>query len=189
MHHCYLCGTRQSGVVLALESGGLLNSTYVLYSSDHGFHMGHMRLGYGKNHHYEFDARVPFLIRGPGIVAGSTPRWLTGNVDIAPTFLELAGWRSAKGERAPPQMDGRSFAPLIMGTRAVAVAAPPWPSSSTTNSSRGDVSLLARPAVVNRSEFLVEFTGLLAWPKSYGPDGSCGAGSGYGKCVTSRALD
>lgn len=53
--------------------------------SDHGFHLGHMRLGYGKRHHYEFDARVPFLIRGPGITPGSQPQWLVGNVDFAPT--------------------------------------------------------------------------------------------------------
>ena len=44
-----------------------------------------MRLGYGKRHHYEFDTRVPFLIRGPGITPGSQPQWLVGNVDFAPT--------------------------------------------------------------------------------------------------------
>ena len=50
-----------------------------------------MRLGFGKSHHHEFDARVPFLARGPGVPANSTPSFLTGNVDLAPTLLELAG--------------------------------------------------------------------------------------------------
>ena len=34
------------GVVGALEEVNLLDRTYVLYSSDHGFHIGHMRLGF-----------------------------------------------------------------------------------------------------------------------------------------------
>lgn len=140
------------------------------YTSDHGFHIGHMRLGFGKEHHYEFDSRVPFLVRGPGVAPGSTARWLTGNVDIAATFLELAGWRSATGAKIPPQMDGRSFATQLMGTAAKTATV----HSGSDNETEGGARVPPRP---NRTEFLIEFTGLRGWPNQEKPQGECSSGA------------
>ena len=77
------------------------------WGCSHGFHLGHLRLGFGKSHFYEFDSRVPFLVRGPGIAAGSTIAAPSGNVDLAPTFIELAGGA------VPPTMDGKSMVPIL----------------------------------------------------------------------------
>ena len=96
------------GVIGALDAGGLLDATFIVYTSDHGFHLGEMRLAPGKEHFYEFDARVPFVVRGPGVAAaGTVVTAPVGNVDLAPTFLSLAG------VTPPPHMDGRSLLPLL----------------------------------------------------------------------------
>ena len=39
----------------------------------------------------EFDTRVPFLVRGPGIPQGLNLDRIIGNIDLAPTFLAIAG--------------------------------------------------------------------------------------------------
>jgi extracellular sulfatase Sulf len=57
----------------------------------------------GKSFPFEFDIRVPFLVRGPGIGHGRVVHSLVGNVDIAPTFLEIAGLP------VPSHMDGASI--------------------------------------------------------------------------------
>ena len=64
--------------------------TYVVLTSDNGFHLGQRGLVRGKGSAYDTDVRVPLLITGPGVVPGSRAR-LTSNIDLAPTFEELAG--------------------------------------------------------------------------------------------------
>jgi arylsulfatase A-like enzyme len=90
-------------------------NTYLIFTSDNGYHMGEHRLGHGsfpggKNMPYEEDISVPLWIRGPGIPAGSTLSQLIGNVDIAPTFCEIANVTPGV------DVDGRSFLPLVKGS-------------------------------------------------------------------------
>jgi hypothetical protein len=74
-----------------LERSGQLNNTYVIYSSDNGFHIGQHRLPPGKSTSYEEDIRVPFFVRGPGIKPGQTDSQVTTHIDFAPTIFELLG--------------------------------------------------------------------------------------------------
>lgn len=75
-------------------------------------------------HFYEFDIRVPFIVRGPGITAGSTLEHMVGNIDLAPTFLAIAGLP------VDPGMDGHSILPLVVASPSPASPSPPSPSGS-----------------------------------------------------------
>lgn len=96
-------------IVSKLEAAGQLNNTYIFFASDNGFKLGEHRLLAGKNTPFEEDIRVPLLVRGPGIEAGKSVNELAGNIDLAPTFAELAR------VKAPGFADGRSLVPLLMG--------------------------------------------------------------------------
>ncbi|KAF5018970.1 hypothetical protein F66182_9033 [Fusarium sp. NRRL 66182] len=78
-------------VTKQLEDAGLLDDTYILYSSDNGFHLGQHRLPPGKECGFEEDIRVPLFVRGPGVSAGSVEGAVTTHIDLAPTVLRLAG--------------------------------------------------------------------------------------------------
>lgn len=66
------------------------DNTYVVFTSDNGFHLGQNGLGRGKGTAYDTDVHVPLLVVGPGVVKGRRAE-LTSNIDLAPTFEELAG--------------------------------------------------------------------------------------------------
>ena len=45
----------------------------------------------GKAFPFDVDTKVPFLVRGPGVRKRAVRSELVGNIDIAPTFLDIAG--------------------------------------------------------------------------------------------------
>ncbi len=99
----------QIGRILdALERTGKADSTWIVFTADHGLSLGHHGL-FGKQNQYDVSVRVPFLVVGPGVPEGRTidaPIYLQ---DILPTTLALAGV-------APPEhVWFRSLLPLIRG--------------------------------------------------------------------------
>jgi arylsulfatase A-like enzyme len=91
-----------------LDRTGLATNTVVFYMADNGFFLGDHGL-YDKRFMYEPSLRVPLLVRGPGVKRGAGPEGFALNVDLAPTFLDLAG------EKIPAEMQGRSLVPLLRG--------------------------------------------------------------------------
>jgi N-acetylglucosamine-6-sulfatase len=89
-----------------LTTTGQIENTYIFFSSDNGFHLGNHRQFLGKQSPYEEEMRVPLLVRGPGVARGRQVDLLTGNIDLAPTWAELAG------VKIPDWVDGFSLVPL-----------------------------------------------------------------------------
>jgi N-acetylglucosamine-6-sulfatase len=81
-------------------------NTYVVLTSDNGFHLGQEQLLVGKGTPYDTDTHVPLLVVGPRVRPG--PRAdLVENIDLAPTFEEWAGARS------PAYVSGDSLVPTL----------------------------------------------------------------------------
>lgn len=96
-----------------LEAQGVADNTVIIYTSDNGFLCGVH--GYGsKVLPIEESARAPLMIYDPrSSNAGKVRRTnaLTGNIDFAPTILELAGLP------IPENMDGKSLLTVLKDTK------------------------------------------------------------------------
>ena len=92
----------------AVKEAGVEDNTVIIFTSDNGFFCGSH--GYGsKVLPYEESARAPLIIfdpRHPNSGKQLRSESLAGNVDIAPTILDLAGLP------APAGIDGRSLLPI-----------------------------------------------------------------------------
>jgi arylsulfatase A-like enzyme len=95
----------------AVAGIGQQKNTYFVFSSDNGYHMGEYRLMPGKMTAFDTDIHVPLVITGPGISPGLTVDDIVQNIDLCPTFTELAAASS------PPNVDGRSLVPLMRGQK------------------------------------------------------------------------
>ena len=97
----------QIGRILnALDETGLADNTIVLFTSDHGYHMGEHGY-YQKTTLFENATRVPLIMAGPGIQHGKTAVTLAEMVDFYPTLAELAGLT------APKFASGTSLVPAL----------------------------------------------------------------------------
>ena len=92
-----------------LERQGVADNTVIILTSDNGYNCGAHRFG-GKVLPYEEGSRAPLIIYDPRIATsagGKRCRAVTGNIDIMPTIMDLAGLP------IPSNVDGRSLLPLL----------------------------------------------------------------------------
>ena len=78
-------------IVELLQAHSILDNTYLIYTSDNGYHIGQHRLPPGKECGYEEDVNVPLIIRGPGIPRGAVTDQVTSHTDLVPTIFKLLG--------------------------------------------------------------------------------------------------
>jgi N-acetylglucosamine-6-sulfatase len=117
-----------------LRARGLAQNTYIVFSSDNGYHMGEHRLTPGKLTAFETDIRVPLIVTGPDVVAGRNVARVTENVDLYPTFVRLG--RAG----ASPFADGKSLLPLLRGQPA-----PSWRDAALVEHHGPDFGVEAGP--------------------------------------------
>ncbi len=78
-------------VLAALEETGLAENTIVIFTSDHGYHMGEHGY-YQKRTLFEHSARVPLIIRAPGVTPlGKRSTSIVEMIDFYQTLSDLAG--------------------------------------------------------------------------------------------------
>ncbi len=91
----------------ALAADGVASNTYLVFSSDNGYHTGEYRLMPGKLTAFDTDIHVPLVVVGPGVPAGRTTAAMAENIDLAKTFAAIGG-TTMPG-------DGHSLLPLLKG--------------------------------------------------------------------------
>jgi len=91
----------------SLKSSGHWEDTIVIFTSDHGYHLGDHFL-WGKVTLFDIGARVPFMVRAPGLTEGGTKsEAMVELLDIYPTLASLTG------HELPTHLQGASLRPLL----------------------------------------------------------------------------
>lgn len=89
----------------ALDAQGLRENTIVVFTSDHGYHLGEHEFWQKMSLHEE-SVRIPLVIDAPGMAPAVTHS-LAQQIDLFPTLSELAGLP------VPPHCQGKSLAPIL----------------------------------------------------------------------------
>jgi iduronate 2-sulfatase len=107
-HACVSFVDAQLGMLFdSLREHDLWDDTIVIFTSDHGYHLGEHFM-WGKVTLFEECARVPLIVRVPGMTkAGTVTQSIVENVDLYPTLLDLCGVES------PDPLQGGSFVPIL----------------------------------------------------------------------------
>lgn len=114
-----------TGIGMILDQLGELgveDNTYVIYTSDHGqtiYNSVNTPLTLGKGTLWEGGMRVPLIVSGPGIEAGTTSDARTVSIDFYPTFAEIAGVTSL-----PEGLEGGTLMPVLMNAGEAEIERP-----------------------------------------------------------------
>lgn len=92
-------------ILAALETSGKAGNTIVIFTSDHGYHLGEHGFWQKLSLHEE-SARIPLIVAGPGAETGTTES-LAQQIDLFPTLADMAQLD------APAHLQGRSLAPVL----------------------------------------------------------------------------
>ena len=107
---CVAFVDEQVGKVLdAVENStdpNIKDNTYIIFTSDHGFHFGEKEYIF-KRTMWEESVRVPFVVSGPDVVNYTSTRPIS-LVDLYPTCVDLAGINNPNYT-----LDGHSIKPLL----------------------------------------------------------------------------
>ena len=91
-------------ILQKLKDKGLYDNTMIVFTSDHGDYMSYHHMMLKGRHLYDPLIKIPLIVKYPGQqAAGQTDSFLSENIDVAPTVLELCG------QPIPPTMQGRSL--------------------------------------------------------------------------------
>ncbi len=122
----------QVGKILdALETNDEVQNTYVVFYSDHGFHLGEKEK-WAKRSLWKNSTKVPLIISGPGIPQGKISDLPVQLLDIYPTLIELSGL-------APdPIHQGHSLVPILKDSTSQ------WPYMARTSFGPGNYSIVSK---------------------------------------------
>lgn len=97
----------QVGKILrALEQGSYAENTLVVFTSDHGYHMGEKDYIF-KYSPWEESVRIPLVVAGPGVAENRECTLPVSLIDLYPTLIDYADMA------APHKLDGFSLRPLL----------------------------------------------------------------------------
>ena len=78
-------------LIESLKASGKYDDTIILFTTDHGEYLADHNIYYKAYFPCDSDCRIPLIIKAPQVAPGTVADCLSGNVDIMPTLLELAG--------------------------------------------------------------------------------------------------
>ncbi len=140
----------------ALDELGIAEDTVVVYTSDNGYFLGEHGMG-DKRHIYEESLRIPMLVRYPRLFGkGKVVDEMVLNLDLAPTFLDLAG------VAVPVEMQGASWKSLAAGEKPAS-----WRQSFLAEYFREEGSVPTLVGVRTANEKLVTYAGHPEWTEVY----------------------
>lgn len=130
-------------VVDSLDRLGLADNTIIVFTSDHGYHMGEHGL-WQKMSLFEGSSRVPMLIVAPGAKQGAVVKTPVSHLDLYPTLVDLAG------VKAPSNLQGQSLTPML---KDPSVKGRGWALTQVVRTGAGNQGATAKKGTPNQKFF------------------------------------